>query len=142
MPPGIPVATVGVDGAKNAAYLAARILALKHPQITSEELNLIRAGRGPVADSSMQGMTKGELLRHPQTWGLLLARFISDPVWWFYLFWLPKYLVEQRGFELRTLSDEFVNISPFEDRGVANGDKAERADTLRSTGTSTDSYEN
>jgi len=36
MPPGIPVATVGVDGAKNAAYLAARILALKHPQITSK----------------------------------------------------------------------------------------------------------
>ncbi|HTU60720.1 MAG TPA: AIR carboxylase family protein, partial [Polyangiales bacterium] len=30
MPPGIPVATVGVDGAKNAAYLAARMLATKH----------------------------------------------------------------------------------------------------------------
>jgi 5-(carboxyamino)imidazole ribonucleotide mutase len=35
MPPGIPVATVGVDGSKNAAYLAARILASKHPQITA-----------------------------------------------------------------------------------------------------------
>jgi len=34
MPPGIPVATVGVDGAKNAAYLAARILALHDPAIT------------------------------------------------------------------------------------------------------------
>lgn len=34
MPPGIPVATVGVDGAKNAAYLAARILARKFPEIT------------------------------------------------------------------------------------------------------------
>src|SRR6188508_209243 len=32
MPPGIPVATVGVDGAKNAAYLAARILALRDPK--------------------------------------------------------------------------------------------------------------
>jgi hypothetical protein len=28
------------------------------------------------------------------------ARFVSDPVWWFYLFWLPKYLVEQRGFTM------------------------------------------
>jgi 5-(carboxyamino)imidazole ribonucleotide mutase len=36
MPPGIPVATVGVDGSKNAAYLAARILALKHPHITAK----------------------------------------------------------------------------------------------------------
>jgi 5-(carboxyamino)imidazole ribonucleotide mutase len=34
MPPGIPVATVGVDGASNAAYLAARILAIKHVEIT------------------------------------------------------------------------------------------------------------
>ena len=33
MPPGVPVATVGVDGTKNAAYLAARILALKYPEI-------------------------------------------------------------------------------------------------------------
>jgi 5-(carboxyamino)imidazole ribonucleotide mutase len=36
MPPGIPVATVGVDGAKNAAYLAARILAIKHTHISAK----------------------------------------------------------------------------------------------------------
>jgi 5-(carboxyamino)imidazole ribonucleotide mutase len=36
MPPGIPVATVGVDGSKNAAYLAARILAIKHPEIKAK----------------------------------------------------------------------------------------------------------
>ncbi len=36
MPPGIPVATVAVDGAKNAAYLAARILAIKHAGISEK----------------------------------------------------------------------------------------------------------
>ena len=36
MPPGIPVATVAVDGAKNAGYLAARILASKYPEITAK----------------------------------------------------------------------------------------------------------
>jgi len=72
----------------------------KHPRIRPDELNLIRIGRGPTSHPGNQAMTKAELLRHPQTWGLLLARFISDPVWWFYLFWLPKYLVEQRGFTL------------------------------------------
>jgi 5-(carboxyamino)imidazole ribonucleotide mutase len=36
MPPGIPVATVGVDNTKNAAYLAARILAIKHPEIIAK----------------------------------------------------------------------------------------------------------
>jgi ACS family hexuronate transporter-like MFS transporter len=43
---------------------------------------------------------KTELLLLPQTWGLLFAKFFSDPVWWFYLFWLPKYLVEQRHFSM------------------------------------------
>ncbi len=35
MPPGVPVATVGIDGTKNAAYLAARILAIKRPEIVA-----------------------------------------------------------------------------------------------------------
>jgi len=73
-----------------------------HPRITAEELQLIRgAGGGPLAAAA--GIRKSKLLQFPQTWGLLLARFISDPVWWFYLFWLPKYLVEQRGFTLKEM---------------------------------------
>jgi ACS family hexuronate transporter-like MFS transporter len=83
-----------------APWLALYKLPENHPQITVEELNLIRAGRGSAAHTGLGGMTKSELLRHPQTWGLLLARFISDPVWWFYLFWLPKYLMDQRGLTL------------------------------------------
>lgn len=39
-----------------------------------------------------------------QSWGLLLSRFLSDPVWWFYLFWLPTYLVEARGFTLKEMA--------------------------------------
>ncbi|MEM2276880.1 MAG: AIR carboxylase family protein, partial [Thermoproteota archaeon] len=38
MPPGIPVATVGVDNWKNAAILAVEILALKHPSLTDKLL--------------------------------------------------------------------------------------------------------
>ncbi len=40
------------------------------------------------------------LLRHRQVWGLVLARFLSDPVWWFYVFWLPNYLSNERGLSL------------------------------------------
>jgi 5-(carboxyamino)imidazole ribonucleotide mutase len=36
MPPGVPVATVGIDGAKNAAYLACEILSIKYPEITKK----------------------------------------------------------------------------------------------------------
>jgi 5-(carboxyamino)imidazole ribonucleotide mutase len=36
MPPGVPVATVGIDGAKNAAYLACSVLSIKHPEIAEK----------------------------------------------------------------------------------------------------------
>jgi MFS transporter, ACS family, hexuronate transporter len=41
-----------------------------------------------------------QLLKKRQIWGLLLARVFADPLWWFYLFWLPKYLSDARGFPL------------------------------------------
>src|SRR5262245_3497570 len=69
----------------------------RHSRITRQELALIREGRMNQAGHKMGWR---ELLRYPQTWGLLISRFLSDPVWWFYLFWLPKYLAERRGFTI------------------------------------------
>ena len=68
----------------------------QHPRITDAERALVPA----EPSAREEGVSWRQLVRYPQLWGLLLARFISDPVWWFYLFWLPKYLVEQRGFTL------------------------------------------
>jgi MFS transporter, ACS family, hexuronate transporter len=45
-----------------------------------------------------------QYLKYPQSWGLFGSRFLSDPVWWFYLFWLPKYLVDQRGFSIQDMA--------------------------------------
>ena len=33
----------------------------------------------------------------PETWAFALGKFLTDPIWWFYLFWFPKYLVQGRG---------------------------------------------
>jgi ACS family hexuronate transporter-like MFS transporter len=57
-------------------------------------------GTPPQMAQTIPSFPKSELLLLPQTWGLLFAKFFSDPVWWFYLFWLPKYLVEQRHFTM------------------------------------------
>jgi ACS family hexuronate transporter-like MFS transporter len=43
------------------------------------------------------------LLRIRETWGLLLAKFLSDAAWYFYLFWLPKYLYDARGFDVKAV---------------------------------------
>ncbi len=45
MPPGVPVATVGIDGAKNAAFLAARIVALTHPEVRDRLLGHLKESR-------------------------------------------------------------------------------------------------
>jgi ACS family hexuronate transporter-like MFS transporter len=41
------------------------------------------------------------LFRFPQVWGLVFAKFLSDAAWYFYLFWLPKYLYDVRGFDTK-----------------------------------------
>ncbi len=82
------------------AWLIFYRLPAKHPWITKEELEYIRE-ENLKKDQAVKARIRWiDLFRYKQTWGLLLAKFISDPVWWFYLFWLPKYLAEQRGFTI------------------------------------------
>jgi ACS family hexuronate transporter-like MFS transporter len=44
-----------------------------------------------------------EILRHKEAWGTMLAKFLSDAAWFFYLFWLPKYLYDARGFDIKAV---------------------------------------
>jgi ACS family hexuronate transporter-like MFS transporter len=43
------------------------------------------------------------LLSIRETWGLVFAKFLSDAAWYFYLFWLPKYLYDARGFDIKAV---------------------------------------
>ena len=43
------------------------------------------------------------LFRMRETWGLMTAKFLSDAAWFFYLFWLPKYLYDARGFDVKAV---------------------------------------
>ena len=69
----------------------------KHPRVTSEERSLIEDAPGSPHRRSVRWI---ELFQVRQTWALFLARVLADPVWWFYLFWLPKYLSDERGFSI------------------------------------------
>lgn len=44
-----------------------------------------------------------ELLRYRQTWAIVVARFLVDPVWWLYITWLPLYLSKVYGFDLKQI---------------------------------------
>jgi ACS family hexuronate transporter-like MFS transporter len=45
-----------------------------------------------------------ELFRYRQTWGIVVAKFLSDAAWYFYLFWLPKYLYDERGLDIKAVA--------------------------------------
>jgi ACS family hexuronate transporter-like MFS transporter len=76
----------------------------RHQWLSSEERELIREGQqGEVpAEASESSAQLGwlELLRYRQVWAIVLARFLTDPIWWLYISWLPKYLADARGFSL------------------------------------------
>ena len=44
-----------------------------------------------------------DLLRFKETWGIVTAKFLSDAAWYFYLFWLPKYLYDARNFDIKAV---------------------------------------
>jgi len=74
---------------------------MKHPWITEREKTLIREGQ---SESTSAPASTRELLGHRQVWAIVLARFITDPTWWLYITWLPKYLNDARGFTLTKIA--------------------------------------
>jgi ACS family hexuronate transporter-like MFS transporter len=54
-----------------------------------------------VLQPTGRGISWIGLFRFPQVWGLVCAKFLSDAAWYFYLFWLPKYLYDVRHFDTK-----------------------------------------
>ncbi len=75
-----------------------------HPWIGADERALILSG--PRDAETTQGEyvpTLAQLLRHRQSWGVIAARFFIDPVWWLFVSWLPLYLNERFGFDVKEI---------------------------------------
>jgi ACS family hexuronate transporter-like MFS transporter len=86
-----------------AAWLAIYRPLFQHPRLSLEERTYIREGQPEVTLEDVEPVSLAALLRLRQTWGILLARFFVDPVWWLYMLWLPTYLKETRHFDLKQI---------------------------------------
>lgn len=71
-----------------------------HPRLSDAEREEIAEVLRPK-EQSPSGARWVHLFRHPQVWGLVCAKFLSDAAWYFYIFWLPKYLYEMRHFDIK-----------------------------------------
>jgi ACS family hexuronate transporter-like MFS transporter len=75
-----------------------------HPRVTLEEKQLIEVGRDTAIASSRSGTGRYlALLKQADVWGIVVGRAFSDPIWWFYVFWIPQYLSDARGFSLKQI---------------------------------------
>jgi ACS family hexuronate transporter-like MFS transporter len=61
------------------------------------------------------------LLRHRQTWAYALGKFMIDPVWWFFLFWLPSFFAAEHGLNLSTFGLPLAAIYIISDLGSVGG---------------------
>ena len=73
----------------------------RHPRVSDAERHYIQEGQPSVVSSSPPPLRA--LLSLRETWSILVARFLVDPVWWLYILWLPTYLKEVRHFSLKDI---------------------------------------
>ncbi|AEU35305.1 MFS transporter [Granulicella mallensis] len=77
----------------------------RHPRVGQPELDLIRAGQEMPSKSQEQGLQRWlRLAKNRNVWAIVLGRALTDPIWWFYVFWLPQYLSDVRGFSLKQIA--------------------------------------
>jgi ACS family hexuronate transporter-like MFS transporter len=70
-----------------------------HPRITPEELKYINQDSDDTEVEKQVRWT--ELFKHRETFGICSTRFISDWVWWFFLFWIPDFLNKIHGIDIK-----------------------------------------
>ncbi len=75
----------------------------KHPWITKEEQDYIlqSAANKATAPIATTVYSWKQLLNFKNTWGIILSRFFIDPVWWMFVTWLPFFLKENFGFDIK-----------------------------------------
>lgn len=70
-------------------------------KLRPDELAHIRSQDGAAAPADEGRVPWGTILRHRQAWAFIVAKFLTDPVWWFFLIWLPDYFKETRGLSIK-----------------------------------------
>ncbi len=89
----------------------------EHPRLSKAELDYIRSDpQPPVVKISW-----ARLIPHRQTWAFIVAKFMTDPIWWFYLFWVPDFLQRKHGLALMQIGVPIMVIYVVSDFGSIAG---------------------
>ncbi|MBL8203447.1 MAG: MFS transporter [Blastocatellia bacterium] len=90
----------------------------EHPRLAPEELTYIRDGEVETVTPKIPWLS---LLSYRQTWAFAVGKMMTDPVWWFYLFWLPKFLNKNFGIKGTALIPYLTVVYLIADVGSVGG---------------------
>ncbi len=98
-------------GAVGFIWLIFWVLFYKRPELNNklsekERKYILQDGEEPVG----KAMSWKSIIGHKQTLGICLARFLTDPIWWFFLYWLPKFLNTNYGIDLTNIGLPLIII--------------------------------
>jgi ACS family hexuronate transporter-like MFS transporter len=110
-----------VTGALGFLWVAAWLLFYnapeRHPRVSRTEMELIRSDP-PEPSVRVPWM---QLLPLRQTWAFAIAKFMTDPIWWLYLFWVPDFLNRNHGVNLSSVGLPLMTIYLVADGGSIGG---------------------
>ena len=108
-------------GALSVVWLIAWLLIYRtpdrHPRVSPQELALIRSDPAPVT----RQLPWRRLFLVRETWAYAIPKFLTDPIWWMFLFWLPDFLGRRYGLDLKTFGPPLVAIYLLSDIGSVIG---------------------
>ena len=110
-----------LTGAVGFVWLAFWLMLYKkpeeHPRLSKEELAYIQSDPpDPVGKTPW-----ARLFPHRQTWAFAIGKFLTDPIWWVYLFWLPDFLNKKHGLNLKDFGLPLATIYIIADVGSIGG---------------------
>jgi MFS transporter, ACS family, aldohexuronate transporter len=112
-----------VTGAVTFVWLIAWLTMYRSPaahnELSAAELAYIRSGEATATASAPVSWLK--LLRVRETWAYALGKFLTDPIWWLYLFWLPDFLSKRYHLDLQSFGPPLVAIYVLSDVGSVLG---------------------
>lgn len=108
-------------GAFSFIWLAAWLVFYRRPErsrrVSRAELDYIRSD----AADNLERIAWKRLLTVRETWAYAGAKFLTDPIWWMFLFWLPDFLGKRHGLDLKSFGPPLVAIYVLSDVGSVLG---------------------
>ena len=103
-------------GIFSAAWLITWLLVYRRPQ----EHPRVSRRESDAAEPAVR-VSWSSLLVHRQSWAFIIGKFLTDPIWWFFLYWLPKFFHSEHGLSLGQIGPPLVVIYLMSDVGSISG---------------------